>query len=84
MLRAELAGRTDLELLEPEGGWSAVVRFSRPVPDEELALELLECAGVLVNPGYFFDFATDDFLVVSLLPEPGRFAEGVRRMAALE
>jgi alanine-synthesizing transaminase len=84
VLRAELADRSDLELLEPEGGWSAVVRFSRLIPDEELALKLLERAGVLVHPGYFFDFAADDFLVLSLLPEPDRFAEGVRRLAALE
>jgi alanine-synthesizing transaminase len=77
-LREGLAGREDVELFEPEGGWSAVLRFSRPVSDEELVLEILERAGVLVQPGYFFDFATDDFLVLSLLPEAGRFAEGVR------
>lgn len=78
VLRAALAGREDVELFEPQGGWSAVLRFFRPVSDEELVLEILENAGVLVHPGYFFDFATDDFVVVSLLPEPGRFAEGVR------
>ncbi len=81
VLRAELAGHPGVELLEPEGGWSAAVRFSRPVSDEDLVLELLERAGVLVHPGYFFDFATDDFLVLSLLPEPDRFAEGIRRLA---
>lgn len=69
------------ELFEPEGGWSAVIRFARPASDEELALELLERQGVLVHPGYFFDFTTDDFLVLSLLPEPERFEEGVRRIA---
>lgn len=78
VLRATLAGREDVELFEPEGGWSAVLRFSRPVSDEDLVLEILEKEGVLVHPGYFFDFATDDFVVLSLLPEPGRFAEGVR------
>lgn len=83
VLRAELADCRDLELIEPDGGWSAVVRFSRPVSDEELALELLDRDGVLVHPGYFFDFATDDFLVLSLLPEPDLFAEGVRRLARL-
>lgn len=77
-LRAALAGRGDVDLFEPEGGWSAVLRFSRPISDEEMALDLLDRAGVLVHPGYFFDFTTDDFLVLSLLPEPGRFAEGVR------
>ena len=70
-------------LLEPEGGWAAVVRVSLPVEDEDLVLDLLDRAGVLVHPGYFFDFAVGDCLVLSLLPEPGVFAEGVRRMAKL-
>jgi alanine-synthesizing transaminase len=81
VLRAALAGLTAAELLEPEGGWSAVVRVYGQVTDEELVLDLLDRAGVLVHPGYFFDFATEDFLVLSLLPEPTLFAEGARRLA---
>jgi alanine-synthesizing transaminase len=80
-LRGVLEGDPKIELLEPRGGWSAVVRVCDPRPDEELALELLSRDGVLVHPGYFFDFATDDYLVLSLLPEPERFAEGVRRLS---
>jgi alanine-synthesizing transaminase len=78
VLRAALGGLPAAELLEPEGGWSAVIRVSAPVSDEDLVLDLLGRAGVLVHPGYFFDFSTDDFLVLSLLPEPTGFAEGVR------
>ena len=37
--------------------------------------------GVLVHPGYFFDFAHEAFLVVSLIVEPARFDEGVSRLA---
>lgn len=81
-LRTALAGVTGFELIEPAGGWSAVLRVSDPRSDEEIALDLLTRAGVLVHPGYFFDFATDDFLVLSLLPEPDRFAEGVRRLVS--
>lgn len=81
-LRAALAGGSGIELIEPAGGWSAVLRLSDPRPDEEIALDLLDREGVLVHPGYFFDFATDDFLVLSLLPEPDLFAEGVRRLVA--
>jgi alanine-synthesizing transaminase len=72
-----------IELLEPQGGWSAVLRVCDPRTDEELALEVLDKAGVLVHPGYFFDFATDDYLVLSLLPEPDGFAEGVTRLIRL-
>jgi alanine-synthesizing transaminase len=81
VLRAALAGLPGVELLEPEGGWSAVLRVSGRLTDEELTLDLLERTGILVHPGYFFDFATEDFLVLSLLPEPERFAEGAGRLA---
>lgn len=70
-------------LLEPAGGWSAVLRFGLPQSDEEFALEILDRTGVLIHPGYFFDFETDDFLVLSLLPEPARFAEAVRGLELL-
>jgi alanine-synthesizing transaminase len=82
VLRAALAGVPAVELLEPEGGWAAVIRVSLPIADEELVLDLLDRTGVLVHPGYYFDFATEGFLVLSLLPEPGRFAEGVGRLAS--
>jgi aspartate/methionine/tyrosine aminotransferase len=70
-----------VEIYRPEGGWSAVLRVPRLVTDEELVLGALRHAGVLVHPGYFFDFETDGFLVLSLLPESGRFLEGVHRLA---
>ena len=83
VLRQTLDGLPGVEILEPEGGWSAVLRVSHQTTDEELVLDLLDNAGVLVHPGYFFDFASEDFLVLSLLPEPARFAEGVRRFRSL-
>jgi hypothetical protein len=79
-LRAALAPFPALELLAPEGGWTAVLRIPRLRPDEELALGLLEATGVLVHPGYLFDFPDDGWLVLSLLPEPARFAAGVERL----
>ena len=41
-------------------------------------LELLERDGVVVHPGFFFDFAHEAFLVVSLLPPPQAFEDGVQ------
>lgn len=80
-LRAALAGVPAAEIFEPAGGWAVLIRVSLPVSDEELALGLLDRSGVLVQPGYFFDFLTDDFLVLSLLPKPDRFKEGAERLA---
>ncbi len=66
----------------PEGGWSALVRFPAVVAEERLALDLLERDGVAVHPGYFFDFPSEGWLVVSLLPDPETFAAGASRLVA--
>ena len=79
VLRNATAVHRSIETLPVEGGWSAVLRVPRVKSDEDLALTLLE-RGVIVHPGYFFDFESDGFLVVSLLTEPAAFAEGVRRI----
>ena len=50
--------------------------------EEEWTLALLE-AGVLVHPGYFFDFPSGAFVVLSLLPEPAEFARGVAILRAV-
>jgi aspartate/methionine/tyrosine aminotransferase len=64
-------------LLRVEGGWSAVIRVPSTQPEETLALQLVEEDGVLVHPGFFFDFRTESYLVVSLLPAPESFDRGV-------
>jgi alanine-synthesizing transaminase len=67
------------QLLEAEAGWSAIIRVPADVHEETRCLELLE-RGVVVHPGYFYDFPSGAHLVVSLLPEPAVFAEGVARL----
>lgn len=79
-LRTEAAAQPSLTLVEPEGGWSAVLRVPAIGREEDIVLRLLQEAGVLVHPGYFFDFADEAFLVMSLLPAPEVFDEGVSRI----
>ena len=67
------------ELLRIEGGWFAVVRVPATEGEEALVVGLLEHERVLVHPGYFFDFPREAYVVMSLLPEPVLFAEGVAR-----
>ena len=78
-LRDAISRVTSADVLPVEGGWSAVIRVPRVMSDEDLALSLLE-RGVVVQPGYFFDFEREGFLVVSLLTDSATFAEGVARM----
>jgi alanine-synthesizing transaminase len=79
-LRRTFASIPAARVLPIEGGWSAVIRMPSLQSDEELALELLG-RGVVVQPGYFFDFASDGHLVVSLLTREPVFADGVQRVA---
>jgi hypothetical protein len=79
----EVIRRTpEVEMLNADGGWYAVLRVPATLGEERLALELLLQDHVLVHPGYFFDFAHEAFVVVSLLPRPGDFADGVSRVIA--
>ena len=71
-----------VDLLPVDGGWYAVVRIPATRSEEDVVLDLIERQRVVVHPGYFFDFAREAYLVVSLLPEPDRFAAGVGRMLA--
>ena len=86
--RAYLQERLDLSvppsvarLWPAQAGWYALVELTQEgIQEESLVLGLLEKERVLVQPGGFYDFQKGRFLVLSLLPEPGIFQEGVRRL----
>lgn len=79
-LRAIAASFPACEVLNTEGGWSAVVRVPSTRSEEQLVLDLLDREGILVHPGYFFDFPREAFLVVSLLPPPAVFSDAAARL----
>ena len=79
-LRAVAASRPAIDVLHAQAGWSAVIRAPATQREEDLVVDLIEQDGVLVYPGFFFDFPHEAFLVVSLLPEPAAFADGIRRV----
>ena len=89
-LETALAGCAGVECLPAEAGWSAIVRVaaggSTALDDEDLALALLEGAGVLVQPGFLFDLEGEPgggaaHFVLCLLSEPEAFGEAVRALA---
>jgi alanine-synthesizing transaminase len=79
-LRVAAAGHPAIEVLPANAGWSAVIRVPSTRSEEDLTIALLEEDDVLVHPGFFFDFPQECYLVISLLPDPDTFAEGVRRI----
>jgi len=66
--------------LATEGGWYAILEVPRIRSEEEWTLHLLARGDVLVQPGFFYDFESEAFLVLSLLTPPAIFAEGLRRI----
>jgi alanine-synthesizing transaminase len=75
-----MAAHPSIEVLAADAGWSAVLRVPARMNEEALVVELLEQDGVVVHPGFFFDFPHEAFLVVSLLPPPAVFDEGISRI----
>jgi alanine-synthesizing transaminase len=79
-LKSRVADAPGVSLLHADGGWSAVLRVPATSTEEQFALDLIERHGVVVHPGYFFDFAHEAFVVVSLLPDPSTFENGIDLM----
>lgn len=81
-LDRQLAAQGLCSRLVIEGGWYAILRVPAIRSDEELAVALLDREDVLVQPGYFYDFPQDGYLVISLITPESEFANGLRRLLA--
>ena len=80
MLRSAATRHPAIEVLDAQAGWSSVLRVPSTRSEEDLVVDLVTLDGVLVHPGFFFDFPHEAFIVVSLLAEPQVFAEAMRRV----
>jgi aspartate/methionine/tyrosine aminotransferase len=80
--RESLAGSA-AGILHVEGGWYATIQLPRIRSEEDWALELLDRHDVLTQPGFFYDFESEAFLVVSLLTEGEIFREGIKRLKTI-
>jgi len=76
-LQASVSAVPSCRVLRADAGWYAVMQVPALESEDDLVVHLLADDGVLVHPGYFFDFPRECFVVVSLLPPPADFAEGV-------
>jgi aspartate/methionine/tyrosine aminotransferase len=77
-LSEHLSGHT--ELLSLQGGWYATLRIPAVKSEEEWVLEFLREDHVSVYPGYFFDFDSEAYIILSLLPSLPVFQEAAGRI----
>jgi alanine-synthesizing transaminase len=79
-LDRQLADARAVSRLRVEGGWYAVLRVPALMSGDELAIRLMERERVVVHPGHFYGFDGDGWIVLSLLPPPLEFTEGIARL----
>ena len=81
-LRSALGMQHAVTVLDVEGGFYATLRVPSVQSEEAWVLELLARDSVYVQPGYFFDFPSEAYLVLSLLTPERTFDLGVQRLLA--
>jgi aspartate/methionine/tyrosine aminotransferase len=69
-----------LSVLDVEGGFYATLRLPRVQSEEDWVLELLKRDSVYVQPGFFFDFRDEAYVVLSLLTPEATFDAGLERI----
>jgi len=79
-LRTAVGTGSAASLLDVEGGFYATLRLPQTRSEEEWVLELLIEDGVHVHPGFFFDFPSEAYVVLSLLTDEAEFEQGVARL----
>ncbi len=68
------------QLLGVEGGWYGTLRLPRTRSGEDWAIILMERDGILTQPGQFFDFEDEAYLVLSLIVPESKFQGAITRL----
>ncbi|MBF0486171.1 MAG: pyridoxal phosphate-dependent aminotransferase [Candidatus Omnitrophica bacterium] len=80
VLKKGVSKNPRVSLFPVEGGWYAVLKADLLLPEDEWAIKLLRDKQVYVHPGFYFDFKDEGYIVLSLLPRPEIFQEGIFRL----
>lgn len=65
-----------------DGGWYATLEIPRTRDEDAWVSRFVQEDAVIVHPGYFFDFAEEGYVVVSLLPEEAEFRGAIAKITA--
>lgn len=67
-------------VMQPQGGWSVLLRFPAHIDQDELVEKLLNDFGIYCQPGYFFDLPFAGTISLSLLLAPDSFRENAAKV----
>lgn len=81
LLKTKFLLNPDVKVLNCEGGWSGILNYENLlIPEDEYVFKLLDTKNVLIHPGYYYDFFTEGYAVLSLLTKPEDMEEGLDRI----
>ncbi|MFA5012173.1 MAG: pyridoxal phosphate-dependent aminotransferase [Ignavibacteria bacterium] len=81
LLKTKYLLNPDIRVLNCEGGWSGILNYENLlIPEDEYVFKLLDTKNVLIHPGYYYDFFTEGYAVLSLLTKPEEMEEGLDRI----
>ncbi len=66
-----------LQACRREAGWYAIVTLPENMSDEDCCLDLLQEHSLIVHPGFFYDFAENNRIVISLISPETDFRQGL-------
>ncbi len=67
----------EVDYLQAQGGWSAILRIPWGLDEDKFTLTLLDKDEVYVHPGYFFDISGNRSVVLSLLTDVKNMHRGL-------
>ncbi len=73
LLQSQTGGAPSLR----EGGWYAIINLPEHISDEQCCLDLLQESSLIVHPGFFYDFADNNRIVVSLITPEKDLRQGL-------
>ena len=83
-LQSQLRSHPACEFLHAQAGWYAILRYSvnssTHASDEDLAIHHLRQHHVVLHPGHFYDFPSNNHLVLSLITPVSVFREGLQKL----
>ena len=77
----ETLRRHSFSPLRVEAGWYACLRLPATQSEEQWMITVLDHE-ILVQPGFFYDFETEPWAIVSLITPPAQFDLGMERLRA--
>ncbi len=79
----EFLKNSGLDYYKVNAGWYACLKTAGNITDDAFCYNLLEKYSVLAHPGFFYEFNSENVIVISLIVRESDFIEGIEKIKLL-